>query len=415
MSDDNQTSFKTDERLSSLLRDRNLRLQQPAQLISNLGTWIHRTALIWFMWHLTGSGLWIGLLVAAEIIPLLLLAPFSGAIVDRYGGICANYISLIGMTVVCAALFLTVLLGFHPPIWLVLFNLAMGIFVALNGPAWQDMISMIYPRSQVPRVVSMSSFNFNIGRMTGPIISLLVIEKWGIAAAFGINALSCLPPVWANSRYLIVNPKGTGKTASRMMDEVGAGWRYMRADPFIASIILMMLATSLLGRPFMDMFPAAADLLFNRKDDGPMLLLSATGFGALFAGFGLAIIGFHPWLYRWPKISTYLLATSIFGMMLVPTLIMALPFAALAGFAMVSNALASTSLLQHNTDPLYRGRIMAFYFLTFRGGMALGALLAGLLTDLWRIDGALIAAAALMVLLAWRGFDPIQGNERIKL
>lgn len=395
-----------------LLRNPNLHIQQSAQFLSNIGTWVHRTALVWYMWHLTSSGSWLGILVAAEIIPLLVLSPFGGVISDRYGGLRANGFSLAGMLIVSSLFFAAVLLEFDTPFLLVAFNFVMGFFVAVNGPAWQDMISMIYPRAQVPRVVSISSFNFNMGRMAGPILSLVIIDQWGVAAAFCINALSYVLPLWAIGRYKIVNPKGSGTSGGGIAREMWEGFRYIRRDAFTGAILLMMLATSFFARPYMDLFPAMADLLFNRKDDGPMLLLSATGAGALFAGLGLAVIGFHPKIHLWPKLSSLLFAAAIIAIMLSPNLAWALPFSALAGFAMVSNALASTSLLQHNTDPAYRGRVMGVYFLTFRGGMALGALAAGVVLDFWRVDGVFIVAAVVMAFLSLWGFNAIRGNER---
>ena len=65
------------------LRHRNYRLYFIGQLISLTGSWVQTTALTWLAWDRTDKALWAGLVVAAQVLPALLLGPWGGALADR--------------------------------------------------------------------------------------------------------------------------------------------------------------------------------------------------------------------------------------------------------------------------------------------------------------------------------------------
>src|ERR671910_3662404 len=54
------------------------------QLVSNFGDTLHYIALVVLVFELTGQGVAVAALVAAEILPVLFLGPVAGVVIDRF-------------------------------------------------------------------------------------------------------------------------------------------------------------------------------------------------------------------------------------------------------------------------------------------------------------------------------------------
>jgi MFS family permease len=71
-------------RMLGALRHRNYRLFLVGQIVSTIGTWMQTVALPWLALELTHDGFLVGLVLASQFLPVLLLSPFAGEIADRY-------------------------------------------------------------------------------------------------------------------------------------------------------------------------------------------------------------------------------------------------------------------------------------------------------------------------------------------
>ena len=196
--------------LAAALRERNYRTFSIGNILSHNGTWAQRTAVLWFTWEMTGSGFWLGLMTVADLLPVVFIGPVAGAIADR-----VNLLTMMKITQVLAAIQSVVLAvltfaGKMTPELLFLLVLANGVILSFNQPARLAMVPHLIQRENLSAAIGINSMIFNSARATGPMISGVLIDGWGIAFAFVFNALSY---VWfIGSLYLLrlTNPRTRG-------------------------------------------------------------------------------------------------------------------------------------------------------------------------------------------------------------
>ena len=178
--------------LTAALRDRNYRAFSIGNMLSHNGTWAQRTAVLWFTWEMTGSGFWLGLMTVADLLPTVFIGPIAGAIADR-----VNLLTMMKVTQVLAAIQSAILavltfIGVMTPELLFALVLAHGVVLSFNQPARLAMVPHLVERENLSAAIGINSMIFNSARATGPMISGILIDGWGIAFAFVFNALSYL-------------------------------------------------------------------------------------------------------------------------------------------------------------------------------------------------------------------------------
>src|SRR5882672_12536361 len=100
------------------LRYRNFRLYLSGQIISTVGTWMQSVAMPWLALQLTHSGLLVGLVLAAQFMPVLLGSQLGGVVADRYRKRTVLLVTQALFTIPSFALFVVVATG-HAQFWMV--------------------------------------------------------------------------------------------------------------------------------------------------------------------------------------------------------------------------------------------------------------------------------------------------------
>ena len=174
------------------LRSRNFALIWSAALVSNLGSWMQTVALGVLVYTHTGSAGagWAGLVAAAGFVPIVLLAPVGGALADRLDR--RKWLILTTLAETMFATVLAVLAGLHhdPPWALVLLSFLGGASGAIGFPAYQAMVPDLVPSEDLLGAVSLSSAQYNLGRVIGPAVAGLILLTQNYAIVFGVNAAS---------------------------------------------------------------------------------------------------------------------------------------------------------------------------------------------------------------------------------
>src|SRR5438477_13213711 len=106
-------------RMLGALRHRNYRLFLTGQVISTIGTWMQSVALPWLALQLTHSGFLVGLVLAAQFLPVLIGSPFAGVVADRYRKRTVLLLTQAAFVVPPFALFLLSKSG-HAEYWMVI-------------------------------------------------------------------------------------------------------------------------------------------------------------------------------------------------------------------------------------------------------------------------------------------------------
>ncbi len=174
--------------MTAPLRRQVFRALGIASVASNVGTWMQEVGAAWLMTTLTPSPLSVTLIQAGSSLPMFFLAIPSGAladIVDRRRMLIATQT---WMLAAAATLGVVTLTGHVTPAALLLVTFAMGFGVALNGPAWQAVVSELVPRDELPAAVALNSVGFNLARAVGPALGGLIVAAAGPGATFLLNA-----------------------------------------------------------------------------------------------------------------------------------------------------------------------------------------------------------------------------------
>ncbi len=383
-------------------RNPDFRALWSATLFTNLGALVQVTAAGWMMASLTNSPSMVSLVQSANTLPFMLLALVAGALADNFERRTVLIWSQSFVVAASAVLAVLAVMGLVTP-WLLLgftFLIAGGGVIFL--PSWQASMGDILPREDLPSAVSLNSMSYNLMRGIGPAIGGAIVAWVGAAAAFALNALSCLPLIAVLLRWHPEVPK-SDLPRETLGAALAAGLRYALLSPALVRVILRggifgFAAVSVLG-----LLPLIARDQLQGTAMTYGLLLGAFGFGAI----GGVLLN-RP-LYARCRNET-IVRISFLGFaagMVVLALSSSLLLSCVALLAMGPFWVIALSLftvaVQLSTPRWVVGRALSLFQTTAYGGMAAGAWLWGYLADRIGEGGSLCAAAALLLVGAVLG------------
>jgi len=254
--------------------------------LSNIGTWMETVAVAIYVTRATHNPLWTGLVAAAGFAPGAFLGPVGGALADRL----PRKTLLITTTSIQTALatLLTVLAatGSPSPVTVTLIVFAGGCAQAIGFPTYQSLLPDLVPPEDLVGAVALSSAQWNLGRVLGPVFAGVAIELGGYAWAFGINAFSFLAVIAAIMLLRLPPPRPHHGQTIRAA--IGQGVAYVRRDPGLRVVMGYMFITTFLAAPFIALVSAMSQLVLHEGKDGTGVLVTAQGVGAVVMALGLA-------------------------------------------------------------------------------------------------------------------------------
>ena len=354
-----------------LLRVRNFWPYFAGNLLSNCGTWFQNIAQAILVYRLTHSTFLVGVVNFAQFVGVFLLAPWAGSAADRF-----DRRRLLVVTQICAisiTALLAVLQGAGLATTPVVIGLALllGLTVAFAIPAIQAMVPDLVEPEDLGAALALSSVTFNLARAVGPVLGALVVARWGIATAFGINSLSYLGLI---AGLLAVRPRPAPPRPAappRWRDTI----RLVRQDTALLSLLVVVAAISLSQDPVATLTPGFSSELFHRADTMTGLLVGAFGAGSTLAAVTVAGRARDPVRRLAP--GCVLMGLAMVGFGLAPVLPVALAALAVGGFCFMVTNTGATTALTLEVAPEQRGRIMALWSLCFLGTRPLASLADG--------------------------------------
>jgi MFS family permease len=397
------------QRTFSALSSPNYRRYFGGQSISLIGTWMQTTAQAWLVLQLTGSATDLGIVVALQTLPTLVLGPYGGLIADRMDKrkLMVALQSLMGVQ----ALILGVLTLTHHVTFIdvCILAVALGMNNCFENPARQAFVLEMVGTDNLRNAVSLNSTLVNAARAVGPAIAGVLIATVGEGWCFMLNSLSFVAVVFSlmsMDRSMLHPSVPTPRSKGQLRD----GFRYVARTPELGIPLLMMGLVGMLAYEFQVTLPYAAKHVFDGSSQTFGLMTSAMGIGAVAGGLVTAAVG---------RTGMRPMVMSAFGFGVVmcfaavaPTLPIELAALATVGFASVTFLAMGNSTLQLQTDPQMRGRVMALWSVAFLGSTPIGGPLIGWVTS---ISGARVGlgvgalscfVAAGLGLLAIRRFSP---------
>lgn len=388
-------------RVSAAFRHRDFRVLWWGALTSTIGTWMQKYAQSWLVLSLTGSTFFLGLDELLNQLPIILFTLIGGVIADRQDRRRLLIGSQLVQAVSAFALAALVWTG-RIEIWHVLaLSFLSGCGQAFGGPAYQSLIPSLVPRKDLPNAIALNSIQFNLSRVLGPTLGTPVLLLVGAAGCFFLNGLSFFVVIVALISLHVVHTPPEKPT--RIMEDLKGGLRYMRGEPALRMLTLLVFLSTFLALPLVTFLPVfARDVLTGPSAPETKLagLMSAQGLGAIAGALVVAGLG------RFRHMGRALLSVQAgFGLLIALFAITrSLPVSYLllfmAGAAFMTVFSMSSSLVQLVVPDHLRGRVMSIYMLALRGGGPLGAFASGAAASYLSAPTVLIVNGVLLTIVA---------------
>lgn len=388
------------------LKNRNYRLYFSGQSVSQIGTWMQRTAVSWLIYTMTHSTFMLGVSVFASQFPSFLFSLYGGVISDRFD---RYKIVLTTQTVAMLqgiSLAVLVFTG-HYKVWEILsFSVVLGISNAFDVPARQPMVhEMIDNKNDLSNAIALNSSMNNLARLAGPALSGLVLVKFGAGFCFLLNALSFLCVIV--SLLLMKLPAHVPTPVKKdLRAEYAEGFAYLRRTPAIGMVILMLSLTSLLVLPYNTLLPVFAKVIFKGNAATFGYISSFIGLGAVSGAYFLASLQRGANLKKVLFYNTLILGVGLILFSHISNFPLAMFFAVFCGFGTMSQTSVSNTIVQLESEKNMRGRVISYLTTAVYGMLPLGSLLIGFVSRHIGAPNSLLCTGvlALVVAASFSGF-----------
>jgi MFS family permease len=362
-------------------KSRNYRLYFSGQSISLIGTWMQKTAVSWVIYSETHSKFMLGLTLFASMFPSFIFSFLGGVVSDRYNRYKVLLITQLASMV--QAILVTLLIFFkHYSVWeIIALSALLGFINAFDVPARQSLVyEMVDDKSDLPNALALNSSMVNLSRLIGPGLAGLALEKFGDDICFGLNAVSFIAVI--GSLLMMKLPAYVEKAHTKnVFGELKEGLSYIKKTPSIAFVIIMLGLVSLLVLPFSTLIPVYAKDIFKGTASTFGVIDSVIGLGAFCGAIFLASLKPGRNLRKILAINTLIFGAGLILFSHSTYYPLALVFATVSGFGMMSQITISNTLIQTTVDPAMRGRVISFYAMAFFGMQPLGGLLIGTISQ----------------------------------
>ncbi len=398
----------------SSLQNRNYRLYFIGQGISLVGTWMQTIGQSWLVLELTGSGTALGIVIALQSLPILFLAPLGGVIADRF-----SKRKLLFMTQTAAgilALTLGVLVATHlVTLWMVYaLAAALGLVNAADNPTRQTFIFEMVGRRDLSNAVTLNSTEVSMARIIGPAFAGMLIVGIGIAPCFFINAISYIAVLiclWMMDRRALHRHESPG--AEHPFAELVRGLRYVWHAPILRDLLIMMAIVGTFTYEFQVSLALMAKYTFGGDASAYALLTSAFGIGSVIGGVATAARKKTD-----PKELFGILVAfgvAMIAASLAPTMTIAVFTMVVVGICSIFLTSLGNSILQLESAPQMRSRVMALWSVAFLGSTPIGGPIVGWIGEhvdpRWGLGvGGLAAFAACAFGIILLKKHPVQRN-----
>lgn len=378
---------------------RNFRLFYTGQAISLIGNWLTVIAQTLFVFELTGSGVALGLLSAAQFGPTLLLGAWAGLRVDRADKRKLLLVVQVVATAQSLALAALAFLGDPPVAAVYAVALVGGLTAAFENPARRSLAIEMVSEQAMRSAVSLNSALTSAARVAGPAIAGALVHVVGFGWCFVLDAATYVPVLVAiamirrsEMRAVAITPVGKG--------QVREGLRYARRVNEVWSALVMMALVGGLAYNFPVVYPLLAERDLGGGDRLFTALFATTSAGGV---IGALLVTRRAWV----DISFVARAAAGYGVgMAAVALSPNAPVALVAAFVLGVLSLlfmsSATSLVHQTADPRMRGRMSALEAIVFLGSAPIGGPVVGSVSEaLGARYGIGLGALGALVAAAW--------------
>ena len=358
----------------SSLYIRNYRYYYIGQIISTSGTFMQSVAQAWLVLTLTNSGTALGITTALQYLPILFLGPYGGVIADRISKRKILYFTQSISGILALILGVLVATGMVK-VWMVyILAFCLGIVTVFDNPARQTLYVELVGPDHIRNAVTLYSTLVNLARIIGPAIAAGVIAAFGLAPCFIINGVSYIAVVimlgMMRPDELLVTPP-----VPRSKGQIREGFKYVVSTPVLGSTLLMMAIIGTLTFEFQVSLPLIAHITFKGDASSYAFLTGSMGAGAAIGGiFFASRKGIMP--YKLVGASL-LFGLAVLAAAFMPSLLLSGAALVAVGMCSINFSSLGNSVLQLESSPQMRGRVMSFWSVAFLGSTTIGGPVVG--------------------------------------
>ena len=378
--------------IAPLRRHRDFRLLFFGQLVSFFGTMITSVAVPYQVYQLSHSVLFVGMLGLAELAAILVFALLGGALADAADRRLMVLLTEAGLMAGSLLLAGNSLLS-HPVLWLIFAMVILQASIdAVQRPSLSAMLPRLVDVDELPAAAALGNVRGTLGMIAGPSLAGVLVAVAGLPVTYTVDVatfvigLACLalmkempPPVDA---------------ARPSLRRVAEGMRYARSRPELIGTYVVDIVAMLFGMP-MALFPAIAQtlggpsalgLLYAAPSVGAFVFAATSGWTRRIHRHGMGVI-----------VAATVWGVAIIGFGVVPGLVAALAFLALAGAADSMSGVFRQTIWNQTIPDSLRGRLASIELLSYSVGPTLGNFEAGVVASLTSIRFSVVSGGILCV------------------
>jgi MFS family permease len=372
---------------------------------SNIGSWMQNAVLGAYAFELTGSARFVGLIVFAQLGPLLLFSLIGGALAD----VVDRRLLLIGVAVeqllLSVALALLTVNDDPDKAALIGIVLLIGVGQAIHAPTYSAALPALVERKDLAGAISLNSAQMNASRVIGPAIGGVLYAAIGVSWVFAVNAATYLIVIGVllAIRLPRVEPDPDEPTGFRRL--LG-GFRVARHNRTIRRVLLTMASFSLFCLPFVTQLPVLAErnLGIDPRSGAFGLFYACLGAGAVIGSLSIGTVFAGYSKRRLVRQGLALYAVSLTALALVSEPLLAFPAMVVVGSAYFGTVTSLSTVLQEQLDDRVRGRVMALWVMCFGGTVPIGGLIAGPVIEATAVTDVMLFGAAIAALLGFYAY-----------
>jgi MFS family permease len=390
---------------------RNFRRYFIGQIISSVGSWTQALAVTWIVLDLTDRSDQLGIVMALQFLPMLLLGAPAGVLADK--------VDNRRLLVATSASSGFVALGFGAMVatgqtrmWAIYtLTTMLGLILAVERPAMQAILFQLVGPDLLPSAVAANSTINSMSRLIGPALAGALIAGFGVGICFVVNAASYIVVIAALVRLrkneLIDRPL-IGRTKGKLRE----GFTYVRSQPDVRRPLLVMVVVGTMALNFQTTFPSMVRFEFDLGAGSIGTAMSVSAIGSLLGGIYIA--GVKPDSRRTLGIVLFGFSATLVTLGLAPGYWAFVALSIPLGFASASFQTVDTVVLQQATEPAMQGRVMALQQMAWFGSTPIGALLMGWVIQIssprvpFATGGLATLVCAAAMLLMRRAAEPIE-------
>lgn len=360
------------------------------------------TLISWEVFAITKDPFSIGLIGLVEFIPAVIMAIYSGYIIDKSDKKKLLHLSLAGN------LILTILFAFitsehalaifsKSAVLFCVYIIAFltGIARAFSGPTSFALVSMLVPKQKLPNATSWHSSSWQIAAVSGPAVGGLLYGEKGITFAFMTMIIML---TFAVVVMFFIKPKPPVALLDKepMLKSIKEGFRFVWQSKEILGVLSLDLFAVFFGGATA-LLPYFSDEILKTGPEGLGILRSAPGIGAILV---MLIINFIPMKKEQGKIMLYCVAG--FGLMMIVfglSTFFWISFAALliSGILDGISVIVRSTVLQLKTPDTMKGRVSSLNSIFIISSNELGAFESGFASRLMGVVPAVVFGGTMTI------------------